>query len=343
MLKSSILRADNAVDILQKLAKKLKASTEKDNNEYCFDIPKTVGSGYFKAYNFDNGISIIEGDILLNVALRLHLKKEKLNPLVILLNTESPLKHLISSSNSKKEIDRFQSLMFSNNMEDYHTITIPKNKPTSFVQIFIDRKVFESKLFEFLDDLNAELKTLFLDLYGVNLVEYKSDYSLDISSAIDDIKNCDKEGLMRSLYIESRVYEIFTLYLQHYVNDLCQPEKTKILRQDTIDKVKKAAKFIKNDLATSMSVNQIAKKVGLNQNTLQAGFQHLFDMTVNDYIKNKRIEEAKYLIETSDLNITQITYGVGINSRSYFSKLFKEKYKLTPKEYANRHRKGKTG
>jgi len=68
------------------------------------------------------------------------------------------------------------------------------------------------------------------------------------------------------------------------------------------------------------------------------GFKQLYGKSVNQYIRDVRIEMAKVLIETSDLNITEITYAIGINSRSYFSKLFKERYSLSPKQYLLKNR-----
>ena len=38
-------------------------------------------------------------------------------------------------------------------------------------------------------------------------------------------------------------------------------------------------------------------------------------------------------MESTHLNITEITYRIGITSRSYFSKLFKERYSMSPKQY----------
>jgi len=38
-------------------------------------------------------------------------------------------------------------------------------------------------------------------------------------------------------------------------------------------------------------------------------------------------------MNTSDLNISQIVYSIGFTSRSYFTKIFKEKYVLAPNEY----------
>ena len=52
------------------------------------------------------------------------------------------------------------------------------------------------------------------------------------------------------------------------------------------------------------------------------------------------IEKTKEYLENTDLNITEISYKVGINSRSYLSKLFKEKYNITPKEYHTQVKNG---
>lgn len=342
MYKSATVKANDSIDIINLLSEKLEVPVHKENNEYCIDIPEDLGSGHLKAIKFDNGISIIEADLLLNKSFRIKFKKDTLNPLILLFNVESPIQHVVSSSSEKSKIDRFESLMFSNDMKDYNTLLIAKNKPSSFIKIYINRKDFEKKLKKFEDTISTELETLFKDVNGVNLFSYKGHYSLGISEAIDAIKNCETDGLVRSLFVEGKTYEILTLHFQQYMDDLNDPKKRQILRRATVNKIEKAAMLIKEDLTHDYSVNKLAKEVGLNQNTLQTGFQQLFNSSVNDYIRSKRITKAKSLIETTDLNISEITYAVGINSRSYFSKLFKEKYKLTPKAYLNQVRKNRT-
>ncbi len=342
MYKSVTLKADNGVEIIKLLSENINSSIEKENNEYCVSIPEELGSGHVKAINFDNGVSVIEADMLVNKSFRIQFKKDKLNPLVLLFNTESAIVHSDSSEDKKNTIERFESLMFSNDMKDHNSLMISKGKPTSFIKIFVNRKEFEKKLDEFVDNMSTDLESLFKDVNGVNFFNYKGHYTLDISEAIDAIKNCETEGLVRSLFIEAKTYEILTLHFQQYTDDLNDPEKRQILRRSTIDKIEEAATLIKDDLATNFSVNQLAKKVGVNQNTLQSGFRHLFSSSVSDYIREKRIAKAKELIESTDLNITEITYAVGINSRSYFSKLFKEKYKLSPNEYLKQVRKDRS-
>ncbi|MDX1318460.1 MAG: AraC family transcriptional regulator, partial [Xanthomarina gelatinilytica] len=39
------------------------------------------------------------------------------------------------------------------------------------------------------------------------------------------------------------------------------------------------------------------------------------------------------LIKNTDMNISEVVYTIGLTSRSYFSKIFKEKYNCSPKDY----------
>ena len=74
---------------------------------------------------------------------------------------------------------------------------------------------------------------------------------------------------------------------------------------------------------------------GLSPFKLQEGFKTTHGRTVADFIRNVRLEKAEELIKTTDLNISEIVYTIGLSSSSYFSKIFKLKYNCSPKDYAN--------
>nr|WP_313790335.1 AraC family transcriptional regulator [Allomuricauda sp.] len=38
---------------------------------------------------------------------------------------------------------------------------------------------------------------------------------------------------------------------------------------------------------------------------------------------------------TTEMNISEVVYSIGFTSRSYFSKIFKERYGLSPSEFKN--------
>ena len=56
-------------------------------------------------------------------------------------------------------------------------------------------------------------------------------------------------------------------------------------------------------------------------------------MTFIEYIQDVRITKAAELLSKTDKNIMSISEAVGYNNTAYFYKIFKKKYKKTPKEY----------
>jgi AraC-like DNA-binding protein len=50
-----------------------------------------------------------------------------------------------------------------------------------------------------------------------------------------------------------------------------------------------------------------------------------------------RIQEAKRLLNETDLNVTEIAFRLGFNSHSYFSAIFKDQEGLTPSEYRGKY------
>ena len=80
-------------------------------------------------------------------------------------------------------------------------------------------------------------------------------------------------------------------------------------------------------------LEQLSLKSGLSQAKLQDGFKFLYTRTVTEYIRHVRLEAAREMMTNTDLNISQIVYSIGFTRRSYFSKIFKEKFGITPNQF----------
>jgi AraC-like DNA-binding protein len=330
------LKELNLVDVVKDIADRLNVDCEIENNEICIDIPKDAGTGTIMAMSFSHGVGLMDLDVRLKEEVRFELNQSLVQPLEIIYNRESPFIHRFNGKEDAHEIRHLESAMISSNGKHRNMVILPAEEPVCFFTIEINRKRFEEKIGDFLPDMDADLEALFRDVNGVNLFFYKANYSLDIAKCIEEIKQCELSGFPRSVFIEGKCYEIVAHHLRQYVDDSSDPDNRKILRQATVKKLEEAADIISSELDQVDNIIALAKRVGLNQNTLQSGFQHLYGMSVNNYIRNERMEMAKGLMEKTDLNITEITYKIGINSRSYFSKLFKERYAMTPTQYLNK-------
>jgi len=83
----------------------------------------------------------------------------------------------------------------------------------------------------------------------------------------------------------------------------------------------------------SLSVNNIASKIGYSRWQLQRTFSAIFKMSLSDYIRLYKLSNcAKKLVETSD-GILDIAIEHGFTSQSAFTRSFKNEFKISPNQY----------
>jgi DNA-binding response OmpR family regulator len=82
------------------------------------------------------------------------------------------------------------------------------------------------------------------------------------------------------------------------------------------------------------NVEIFAREMAMSRKHLHRKLTGLIDQSPNNLIRNIRLKRAAELLKQGKLNVTQVTYEVGITSLSYFAKAFKEKYGVSPSDYA---------
>lgn len=337
MTKKVEIAAYDAFGFLTATAETLNLNLTEDNREYSINLSDDIGHGYMKSYDFDYGISVYEVDCTLKKQIVIEFEKTLVQPLFILFNREDNI--IVSGKDiGRNEVAHLESMMSSEGVNNQLQLMLMANTPTCFFVIVINRKLFEEKIADFLKEMHPTLETIFRDVNGINQFYAQGYYSLDIAKFIEEFTTTSLTEFMRFVFLEGKVYEILIHFLKQYVDDSKDSKSRIILRQKTVESIEEASTIIKDEMDQLGSIISLAKRVGLNQNTLQEGFNQLYKKSVNQYIKEVRMERAKELLESSDLNITEVTYKVGINSRSYFSKLFKAQFGISPKAYLIKHR-----
>ena len=84
---------------------------------------------------------------------------------------------------------------------------------------------------------------------------------------------------------------------------------------------------------SEMSVDMIAREVGLSRVHLHRKMKELTNQTPHDFIKNLRMEQAAKLLASGNHNIAEVVYKCGFNNATSFSTMFKKMYGQTPREY----------
>jgi transcriptional regulator GlxA family with amidase domain len=83
-------------------------------------------------------------------------------------------------------------------------------------------------------------------------------------------------------------------------------------------------------------VQQMQALSGLAERTFKRRFMQATGMTPLDYVHTVRLEEAKQMLESTDLPVEAIALEVGYQDASFFGRLFRRKVALTPAQYRKR-------
>lgn len=103
--------------------------------------------------------------------------------------------------------------------------------------------------------------------------------------------------------------------------------------------VQKTINYIHKNFSTISSIEEIASQLFVSYSHLRNVFKKELGITIYDYLLSVRMEEAKKLLSTSKMNLTQIAYKVGYSDYDYFKTVFAKYNGITPREYQQANQK----
>ncbi len=94
------------------------------------------------------------------------------------------------------------------------------------------------------------------------------------------------------------------------------------------------AKFIlRENLEGPLDMEALVRELAMGYSKFRKLFKQATGQSPNQYHINLRLDKAKELLSTTNLNVTEVAYQLGFDSVFYFSRLFKKKNGVSPKSY----------
>ncbi|MUP44740.1 AraC family transcriptional regulator [Gramella sp. BOM4] len=320
-------------EVLEDIAQSFGAELVNNSGELSIEIPSEYGEGYIRGCSFDSGIGYITYYCQFYQDVELHFSISTVHPLKFIFCSEGYVGHCFSSHDKVHKINTYQNIVVSSHGYEGHVLYFKKDILTHVSSLEIIRSIFAHRSNYDFKDLDPNLKEVFKDAVSEKQFFYQGNYSIKAADLMDDINNKDYTGFLRNLYLEGKAFEMLVIQIAQYEDDANGENLPQILRRSDIEKVDHVAKKIQADISTNPTVEALAKEAGTNVNKLQEGFKHVYNLTVNKYMQHVKLEAAKEMLIDSDKNISEIVTSIGLNNRSYFSKIFKEKYGVSPKYF----------
>lgn len=148
--------------------------------------------------------------------------------------------------------------------------------------------------------------------------EKEAFYSSDLY--IQQLEKCTTVNEVKELHREMMVF--FVMYMNNLKN-----------KYDYSRPVMQCIDYIYYHLHDKFNVKTLAEHVNLSPNYLSTLFKKETGMSVINYILEKRLNSAKYLLQYTDMSCLDIAYTLTFGSQSHFAQKFRQKFGITPKQY----------
>jgi AraC-like DNA-binding protein len=156
---------------------------------------------------------------------------------------------------------------------------------------------------------------------------------------LHQILQCPHQGLMKRMYLESKAVELITLHFQQFQEQEVHDCSLTANSLSDIDKIYQAKEILLVNLENPPSLMELARQVGLNDFKLKRGFRQVFGTSAFKYLHDYRLEKARQLLVSGEMNVEEVAFRVGFDSRSYFASAFRKKFGLNPKQYFQHRQK----
>ncbi|WP_430908092.1 helix-turn-helix domain-containing protein [Maribacter sp. 2-571] len=303
--------------------------------EHILTVDNGNAKGTIRFITFDWGVNLLDYDITFMDDVVLQMDASEYNPIHFAYCLEGYCKHRFGNQpeSAARTLEQFQSVIITSRDGGYNFGYFPKLEKLAINVIQIGRKKFLNKRLNNVDELNRKLYEVFLDTDHEKAYSFYGTYDLKLADKIGALRKVRAKGMIRVMQIEGLVYEILAMHILDHDKVVSNKKpKTSLLNRE-LQMVRQVAKKIVKDVSQEYSLDALSVASGLSQAKLQEGFKALYARTVTEYIRHVRLEQARDYMNTTDMNISEIVYSIGFSSRSYFSKIFKRKFGISPSEY----------
>lgn len=131
--------------------------------------------------------------------------------------------------------------------------------------------------------------------------------------------------LLRQAYVQ--------MILAHVFSEMKMVEKDFLGGKDMVYKV---VEYVAKNFREDMSLEKMARDLCVSKYVLSGIFAKTFHCNYNKYVNGIRLNYATAMLENTEESITNLCLECGFESQRTFNRVFKEVYKITPREYRNR-------
>lgn len=188
------------------------------------------------------------------------------------------------------------------------------------------------------EDVSASYITISFDLEG-DCPESLFNQKFAIpQSAVPMLQRLLREQDRMDAYSEDMMLCYLQILLLTLLREQDNPSQVKLRTTNAVNSeneiIRRAQQFISGHIREKLTVPVVARHVDVSPSYLTALFRKNLQISPGEYIRRVKLQESKQMIREDNMNFTEIAAVLQYSTVHHFSRQFKDKFGITPTEYA---------
>ena len=319
--------------MLQQFADFLGAEVREQIGAASLTINNAKGKGSITLYEVFPGLTAWIYNITLHEKLVIDLKFSENRPIYFGYNINGHQMQRFPDEEEYKKIGQGQDFILISEPGSKSEFVIPPVESYKCCYLIVSPKVLRQSAVKSKQILRTNLIKAFEGSGSERPYRYLGNIDLMAGKYAEILTNNKRTDLVGRLITEGAISNMMAAQMNAHSKTIERCGINYSHTTDELGRISRIGDFVHENIGSHITVAKVCAHIGISQNKLQTGMQYLYGCTANEFIVNVRMELARELIHSAEMSISEICDVIGISSRSYFSKRFKERFGVLPKEY----------
>ncbi|MBQ2893487.1 MAG: helix-turn-helix transcriptional regulator [Oscillospiraceae bacterium] len=139
-------------------------------------------------------------------------------------------------------------------------------------------------------------------------------------------------------YSSDLINSLLTQFLITLLRSSDNPDETRLKASNSVHSeneiIRRAQQYVSAHIREKLSVPTVARMVDVSPSYLTALFHKNLQISPGEYIRRIKLQESKQMIRENSMNFSEIAAALQYSTVHHFSRQFKDKFGITPTEYA---------
>jgi AraC-like DNA-binding protein len=180
--------------------------------------------------------------------------------------------------------------------------------------------------------------TISFDLSGVDVTPLINRKFVAPQQVVSLLQQMLREQEKMDAFSTDMIISQLTMLLLVLLREVEAPTGGKLQTSNSVHSeneiIRQAQQYVSAHIREKLSVPLLAKQVDVSPSYLTALFHKNLQISPGEYIRRSKLQESKQMIRENHLNFTEIAAALQYSTVHHFSRQFKEKFGITPTEYA---------